>query len=81
VSTSIKATLSVGLLLLVTGSFVAVITWPQGQPVALESPHYASAARFELGLLVGMLGLLLVLIAGLAYGAGQVGSIKQDTKP
>jgi hypothetical protein len=81
VGASIKTTLSVGLLLLLTGSVIAVATWPQGQTVALEGPHYGSAAKFDMGLAAAMMGLLLVLLAGIACGARRVESINQDTKP
>ena len=80
-STTIKTTLSVGLLLLLTGSVVAVATWPQGHTVALEGTQYGSAVRFDMGLGAALLGLLLVLLAGIGYGAQRVESINQDTKP
>ena len=79
-STNIRATLSVGLLLFLTGSVVAAATWPQGQTVALEGTHYGSAARFDMGLAAAMLGLLLVLLDGIAFGAHRVESINQDNK-
>ena len=69
------------MLLLLTGSLVAVATWPHGQTVALEGTYYGSAVRFEMGLAAAMLGLLLVLLAGVAYGARRVESINQDARP
>lgn len=80
-STSTKTTLGVGLVFLLTGSVVAVATWPPGQTVPLEGTQYGSPVRFEMGLAAAMLGLLLVLLAGIIYGARRVESINQNIKP
>jgi hypothetical protein len=81
VATSIKTTLSFGLLLLLTGFVIAVATWPHAQSDALGDTRYESAVRADLGLVAAMVGLLLVVLAGIAYGGARLQSINQENKP
>ena len=81
VGASIKTLLRVGLLLLVTGSAIAAITWPHAQSDALGDTRYESAVRADLGLAGAMAGLLLILLAGAAYGGGRLEGRNQEDKP
>jgi hypothetical protein len=81
VGTSIKTTLRVGLLLPLTGFVIAVATWPHAQSDALGDTRYDSALMADLGLPVAAVGLLLVLLAGIAYGGGRLQSINQEDEP
>lgn len=77
----IRAELGVGALLLLAGSALAVTTWPSPREVALEGTIYPPHLIADLGTLVAMVGLLLVLLAGIAYGMGRVNDINQDDRP
>ena len=78
--TGIKRAFSVGLLLLLIGVVIAVATWPHAQSDALGDTRYENAVRADLGLAAAMLGLLLVLLAGIAYGIQRLESVHQETK-
>jgi hypothetical protein len=81
VGTSIKRAFSVGLLLLLAGSVISVAMWPHTQSDALGDTRYESAVRADLGLATAMVGLLLVVLAGIAYGGRCLPSINQENKP
>ncbi len=80
VAGSIKKTLSVGLFLLLAGSLIAVATWLHAQRNALGDTRYESAVRADPGLAAAMVGLLLVVLAGIVYGGGRLGSRNQENK-
>jgi hypothetical protein len=77
----IKTTLRVGLLLLLTGSVVALATWPHSETDALGATYSESGLWADLGLAAAMLGILLVLLVGIGYGARRIESVNQDDKP
>jgi hypothetical protein len=82
VSTGIKRTLSVGMLLLLAGAVIAVATWPHNETDALGGTDpRESAVPADLGLAAAMLGLLLVVLVGIAYVGSRLESRNQWNKP
>jgi hypothetical protein len=78
---SLGRLVSVGSVLLLTGVVIAVATWPRTQSDALGDSRDESRVRADLGFAVSVLGLFLVLLAGIVYWMRRVESIDQDSKP